>query len=371
MIGTGLWPRASPSGRRPGGTCRGAGLLRRRHAHRDRSGRGAGGDAAAGRPGAHGRGRLAPVRWVGRRPIELRGHPRPWRVAPVRIAAHAIAPGVPARDLFVSPDHGMLLAARLMPARRLANGATIARQDGWRRRSPICTSNSTDTRSLLAENCPAEAYLDTGNRALFANGPDPRRLHPDLSEAQDKAALAVWAAHGAAPLLLEGAALASLRTDLIARAEALGWARTPLAHPKLLAEGVPVPLTRAGEGAWRARLPRSVRRLQLRSASFIPAEVQPDSGDTRRLGLAVRDVRLDGASLPPSAYGRGWHAAEEGFCWTDGAADILLAPRAGPVMFELRAAPGGPYWLMPRHTGRARPVRGLLHRRQGQDPARH
>jgi hypothetical protein len=296
-------------------------------------------------------GRRVPVRWIARRRIDLARHPRPWRAAPVRIAAHAIAPGMPARDLFVSPDHGIFLDGRLVPAARLANGATIARQDDW----PAVTYLHVELdrhEIILAEDCPAESYLDTGNRFLFGNVPGPRPLHPDLADAPDPAALAVWAARGAAPLLLEGEPLERLRRNLLARAEALGWVRTAPARPKLLVDGRPTPLTRDAQGVWRARLRRGTRVASLCSASFIPAEVSRGSGDPRRLGLAVQDVRLDGAPLLPSARARGWHAAEIGFVWTNGAAELWLTPRPAPALLELWIAEtGGPYWTAPRDQG--------------------
>lgn len=294
-------------------------------------------------------GLLLPVRWIGRRRIELARHARPWRVAPVRIAADAIAPGVPARDLFVSPDHALHIAGRLVPAGRLANGATIARQDD--RASITYWHFELDHHAIvLAENCPAETYLDTGNRALFANIGSPRPLHPDLCGAPAPAALAIWAEYGAAPLLLNGEALERLWSSLVARARRLGWVLTAQPRPILLADGVRVTLRRTGPGAWRARLPRSCHRLGLRSASFVPAEVVYGSGDWRRLGLAVQDLRLDGIGVPPSAFGAGWHPAEEGFRWTGGTAEILPGPAAKAAIFELQTAPAGAYWRAPRRA---------------------
>jgi hypothetical protein len=64
-----------------------------------------------------------PVRWVGRRRIAPAG-PRAW---PVRIAAHAFAPGRPRRPLLLSPDHAVFADGALVPAGALVNGATIAR----------------------------------------------------------------------------------------------------------------------------------------------------------------------------------------------------------------------------------------------------
>jgi hypothetical protein len=182
----------------------------------------------------------------------------------------------------------------------------------------------------------------------FANAAGPAVLHPDLSGAPDPAALAVWSARGAAPLLLQGAALAALRGRLLARAQVLGWRATAFARPTVLADDAALPARAAGEGAWRVAVHSSIRRLRLRSHSFVPAEVQPGSGDTRRLGLAVRALRLDGADLPGDAYAAGWHPAEAGWRWSDGCGEILLPARSRRVVLELSAAPAGPYWAPPR-----------------------
>jgi hypothetical protein len=69
------------------------------------------------------------VRWLGRRRIELASHACPALAAPIRVAAHAMAPGVPQRDLWLSGDHAVLQDGALTPVRFLANGATIARED--------------------------------------------------------------------------------------------------------------------------------------------------------------------------------------------------------------------------------------------------
>jgi len=43
--------------------------------------------------------------WLGRCVVDCRNHPQPRRVWPVRVAPHAFGPGMPARPLFLSPDH--------------------------------------------------------------------------------------------------------------------------------------------------------------------------------------------------------------------------------------------------------------------------
>lgn len=54
---------------------------------------------------ALGRGRVEVVRLVGRRQLDLATHADPELEAPIHIRAGAIAPGVPARDLMLSPAH--------------------------------------------------------------------------------------------------------------------------------------------------------------------------------------------------------------------------------------------------------------------------
>lgn len=53
------------------------------------------------------------------------------------------------------------------------------------------------------------------------------------------------------------------------------------------------------------------------------------AADHRRLGVAVRTLRLDGRPIArdDARLGRGWHAPEPDWRWTDGAAEIALAGR--------------------------------------------
>ncbi len=119
-------------------------------------------------------GRLRPVRWIGHRRIWLAFHPKPQDVYPVRVQAHAFGPGLPHRDLSVSPDHALFLDGVLIPARNLCNGATI-------RQEPMDAVEYFHVELerhdvLLAEGMHCESYLDTGNRTAFANGADEATL---------------------------------------------------------------------------------------------------------------------------------------------------------------------------------------------------
>lgn len=284
--------------------------------------------------------RVAPVRWVGCTTLDLRRHPAPERAAPIRIRAGALAEGVPARDLLVSPEHCLLIEGALVPAGLLANGASIARDDGFARIEYWHVELDRHD-ALLAEGAAAESYLDTGNRALFAGSQGARALHPDLAGAPDAAALAVWAAHGCAPLRLEAE---GLRARLRARAEALGWRRA--ADPSLLlsAAGQALEWRRDGEDIV-ARLPAGAASARLRSDSFVPREAGADVGDARRLGVAVRAALLAGWPLHPDAFAAGWHRpAGEAWRWTDGDATLVFPRLRRAAELRLRLGPPGAYW---------------------------
>jgi autotransporter-associated beta strand protein len=114
-----------------------------------------------------------PVRWIGRRHLDLTRHPTPDHVQPIRIRANAFADNAPHRDLLVSPDHAVLCegvpgGGVLVPARLLLNGASIVRDTHHRAVTYYHVELETHDL-LLAEGLPAESYLDTGNRAAFAN----------------------------------------------------------------------------------------------------------------------------------------------------------------------------------------------------------
>lgn len=146
-----------------------------------------------------------PVRWIGCRTIRLAGHPRPLDVQPVRVRAHAFGPGLPTRDLLLSPDHALYAEGVLVPVKHLVNGDTVARQSVEAVTYWHVELDRHDV--LLAEGLPAESYLDTGDRACFADGGAIATLHP-------KFGALTWDAQGCAPLTVTGPVLERLRTVL-------------------------------------------------------------------------------------------------------------------------------------------------------------
>ncbi len=138
--------------------------------------------------------RLAPIVWLGHRHIDCSRHPHPDDIWPVRIQAGAIADGVPHRDLWLSPEHAVLLRTAagtvLVPVRHLLNGATIAQVP-----VPDVTYWHIELAahdSVVAAGLAAETYLDTGNRTNFADDGPALIVNPTGTDA-------AWRARAGAP----------------------------------------------------------------------------------------------------------------------------------------------------------------------------
>lgn len=280
-------------------------------------------------------GMLAPVRWIGSRRIRPARLPRPEEAMPVRVLAGALGPGVPRRDLFLSPDHALFLGGVLIPVRYLVNGRTIA---------PVARASVTyfhvelDRHDiLLAEGAPAESYLDTGNRAAFTGG-GAWVVRPGHAEH-------VWATRACAKLVCRGPRLVAARRALLRQAAALGHRVTGDPALVLLADGVRLAPVMA-RSRRVAALPPGTREVRLRSRRHVPAHVCPGSDDTRHLGIAVGQLLLDGreVALDSPALRQGWHQPEGAWRWTDGDAVMDVA---GTRHLTFTLAITGRYWQSP------------------------
>ena len=287
---------------------------------------------------------LVPIRWIGRRRIDCRRHPDPDLVRPLRIAPGAFAPGVPARPLFLSPDHAVAVGAALIPIRLLANGGSIA-PDPRAARVTYFHIELDRHDLLLAEGLAAESYLDTGNRGVFENADIPLRLHPPEADA---AAQARRATHSCLPLHTDPAAVEPVWRRLAARATELGFALFAPAttrDPALcLGFGAArlAPVVQA-DGRAVFVVPPGDAPARLFSRSAVPAQLRPWVDDRRRLGVRVRRIvltrgteRIEPAPDDPRLVA-GWWAAEYDpgaiWRWTDGAARLPLP--CGGAMLEV------------------------------------
>jgi Ca2+-binding RTX toxin-like protein len=110
-----------------------------------------------------------PLRWVGFMDVAVPRDPAmAAKTAPVLIKAGALAAGMPARDLRVSPDHAMEVDGHLIPAKHLVNGVSII-QETWCRRVRYFHLELEAHGLLLSEGTWSESYLDDGNRHAFNN----------------------------------------------------------------------------------------------------------------------------------------------------------------------------------------------------------
>lgn len=275
----------------------------------------------------------AAIAWIGQRRVEAARHAMPQDIWPVCIRAGAFGAARPARDLWLSPDHAIYLGGVLIPVRYLVNGATVLQE----RHGAMQYFHVELPRHgiVLAEGLACESYLDTGNRAAFANAGGAVQMQPDFARR-------IWESRACAPLVTEGPAVIAARRSLLRRAASLGFARTRDPALCLLADGRRLQPDRDG-ARWHVALPPGARCVTLASRVWVPAEATSDETDTRRLGIAVGRLWLDGreAGLDSAGLLDGWHAPEAKWRWTDGCARLDPAG-ARHVAFEL--AMTGRYW---------------------------
>ena len=286
-----------------------------------------------------------PVKWLGRRRIDLTAHPRPETVAPIRIRRGAFADNMPHTDLLVSPDHAIFVDGKLICARQLINGTTIRQEKGWT--SVDYYHVELDAHAiLLAEGLPAESYLDTGNRGFFANSGAPLVLHPDLTDETD---YPTREAGSCAPFVWDEAACPPVWQRLADRAAAIGQPvpqRATTTDPACTSSpaGAASSRSSATRGCHLRPAARR-RRVRLVSRASAPTEARPWLDDRRRLGVRVKRIVLRGADevreipMDHPDLQQGWWAVERDgqvmSRWTDGEAVLPLPAMRGVTMLEI------------------------------------
>jgi hypothetical protein len=287
-------------------------------------------------------GQERPIRWIGTRGLDCTSHPKPNAVWPIRIQAEAFAPHLPARDLWVSPFHSILIEGVLVHAEKLVNGATIVQMPRERVEYWHVELESHDI--LLAEGLAAESYLDVGNRTSFVDGGDYLEAHPDF--------LPQSVAEFCAPLVLQGPVIERAKAALLQRAQELGYALRDDGGVHIMADGRRVEPVRLGEKRLAFLLPASASDIELRCRSFIPAHITAENGDQRSLGFCVARLQLDDAEVAledEAQFLHGWHPLErnaQGESWRWSQERMELAANTRLVVIDL--CHQGRYWTQPQ-----------------------
>ncbi|WP_158927978.1 Hint domain-containing protein [Acidisphaera sp. S103] len=308
-------------------------------------------------------GSTRPIRWIGQRFIDLTRHCVPERAQPIRILADAFDDGLPQRDLYLSPDHGVLVDGLLIPIRLLTNGASIVRDVDCHAVSYFHIELDTHD-VLLAEGLPAESYLDTGNRGFFDDSGTPLLLYPDPVGQERREA------KSCVPFAADASRVRPIWRWLAVRSATLGH-RLPgtpesTENPDLqvvLGERCLQPIA-ADNGRYVFALPATDHAVWLTSRATVPSDAQPWIDDRRRLGVMVSRLTLltcDGMETIPldhPSFGEGWWAAEwHGTAtlrrWTDGQARLPIQTD-GPTLLEVElggTALAYPMMLLREHGG--------------------
>jgi len=113
-------------------------------------------------------GRPSRVKWLGQQKISP-DLLRPEQVNPICVTAGALGAGVPSRDLFLSSDHALFVEGMLVNAGALVNGGSIYQLGRMTKNFSYYHVETEAHELLLAEDCPAETYLDGTAIGSFDN----------------------------------------------------------------------------------------------------------------------------------------------------------------------------------------------------------
>jgi hypothetical protein len=162
-------------------------------------------------------GTARPIKWIGRRSYGGRFIMGRKDILPICIKAGALADNVPARDLWVSPNHAMYLDRALIEAKDLINGVSIVQAERVEAIEYVHIELETHD-VIIAEGALAESFIDDDSRAMFHNAHDYATLYAD-----DVRQPACYCA----PRLDEGYEVEAVRQQLAQRAGLLRSADAP------------------------------------------------------------------------------------------------------------------------------------------------
>ena len=124
-------------------------------------------------------GSLEQIKWVGIQTCYTQGHNHPLRTYPIRVKAGALGPNCPIRDLYVSPDHALLVEGILVNAGALENGDSIVQIQPTEEKFVYYHIELERHNLLIADGAPAESYLpQKQDRNTFDNGDEYTEMYP-------------------------------------------------------------------------------------------------------------------------------------------------------------------------------------------------
>ncbi len=97
---------------------------------------------------------------------------------PVKICAGALEENVPVRDLYLSPDHAVLVDGHLIHAQALVNGRTIIKMTEWEGDIEYYHIETENHEIIFAEGVPCETFIDNVSREQFDNYAEYQALYP-------------------------------------------------------------------------------------------------------------------------------------------------------------------------------------------------
>lgn len=284
-------------------------------------------------------GAVRPIRWIGRRSYDGRFIAGNRQVLPICITAGALADGVPARDLFLSPEHSLYIDGVLVQAKHLVNGATIV-QEGRIDRVDYFHIELDSHDVVFADGTPAETFTDCDNRLMFENGVGYPELYPD----DDRP---TW--DFCFPRLeWEDTRLTAIRVELMERAAELGHGLDLDPDLHLIVDGQAIAPNSISCRRYSFTLPAGASTVCLASRSTAPAEITASSRDVRELGVPVERISLSDGKMSldiwhsHAALADGFHSDEGTHRWTDGLAALpsaWLRPFVGEAILDVQLAP--------------------------------
>jgi hypothetical protein len=123
--------------------------------------------------------RSVKIKWIGKQvinPVFAKLN----QELPIKISAHAIDINVPERDLFLSPNHAVLIEGIMMCAKSLVNGNTIYQVSGMKDDIEYYHIMTENHEIIISEGVPSETLHLNGEIKLddFVNSHELKKAFP-------------------------------------------------------------------------------------------------------------------------------------------------------------------------------------------------